>query len=251
MPSSNWEQMIAEAMTNPVSAVSAHTYRGKKWETFSKPIVLGCDDGKDYVVKGSQVGKAIANEQVVGRLGLQLGAPIPPIQIVDVPVALIAGNRPQIDHMRDGPAHGSVKQDNCTERAWPPRASIPENEERFGALAVLYGWMCAGDHQLIYELDAPGLVWSVDHGNFFPGGPNWTIAGLQGAGPASVDPALASLSRIQYIEEVLNRLSGVTDEQIATAVAAPPVSWAIMKEERTELAIFLARRRDALLATRT
>jgi len=243
----NWNQMIADAMADKVEVVSAHTYRGKKWDTYSKPVVLGCDDGSDYVVKGSQAGKAIVNEQVVGRLGHLIGAPIPAIKIVNVPAELIAGNSAEISHVRPGLAHGSALQNNCTDKEGLGRTDVPENEKRFAALAVLYGWTHAGDRQLIYCLDKPQLVWSVDHGHFFPGGPNWSVPSLQGVGAASVFPELAAVCEPESIEEVISVLSTVKLEDIAAAVAAPPDTWAVTIEERKELAILLENRRTNLL----
>jgi hypothetical protein len=70
----------------------------------------------------------------------------------------------------------------------PQRHDVPDNRPRFAALAVLYGWIPAGDAQLIYRQTVSHLVYSVDHGHFFPGGPNWTLAGLSGFVPLSPSP---------------------------------------------------------------
>ena len=50
-------------------------------------------------------------------------------------------------------------------------------KNRCALLAVMYGWFQAGDNQLLYRKTPPELVFSVDHGHFFPGGPEWTVEG--------------------------------------------------------------------------
>lgn len=209
--------------------------------------MLGCDDGFDYVVKGSQTGKVPVNEQVVGGLGQLIAAPIPAIRLVVVPTELIAIGGSGISHLRHGHAHGSLLLSNCSEKQWVAHMDLPENNQRIAALAVLYGWTHAGDPQLIYQLDKPNLVWSVDHGNFFPGGPNWSIADLQAAGTATVFADLAGHCGTQQIQEAILVLANVQPEQIAAVVAAPPTTWAVTMDERIELAIFLEKRRLELL----
>jgi hypothetical protein len=54
------------------------------------------------------------------------------------------------------------------------------NKDRFGRLALLYGWCGAGDRQFVYEDDPPGLVHVVDMGHTRPGANAWTAAQLDG-----------------------------------------------------------------------
>ena len=90
--------------------------------------------------------------------------------------------QPEMRHMPAGISHGSQLVPNCSEREAYRYVDIAENRERFAKLAVLYGWMSAGDHQFIYRHDPPNLVHSVDHGHFFPGGPNWQVVQLTSVG---------------------------------------------------------------------
>jgi hypothetical protein len=125
-----------------------------------------------------------------------------------------------------------------------------ENLDRYASLAVLYGWTQAADHQFLYGKTPPHLVYSVDHGHFLEGGPEWTTASLLSAPKAIPDRLIASsaaLSR-KALQTATLRLQGVADDDIAEAVAAPPDSWGMMMHERVALAEYLARRRDDLLA---
>jgi hypothetical protein len=49
---------------------------------------------------------------------------------------------------------------------------------RFALLAILYGWLQAQNRQFLYEKPSK-LVYSHDHGHFFPNGPNWKRSDLE------------------------------------------------------------------------
>ncbi|MBR8828983.1 MAG: hypothetical protein DSM107014_13970 [Gomphosphaeria aponina SAG 52.96 = DSM 107014] len=58
-----WEQRLKKAgYTTPTIKAIDYT-RG--WRTKSEPVLLECEDGKDYVVKGQQAGRQIINDQLV------------------------------------------------------------------------------------------------------------------------------------------------------------------------------------------
>lgn len=167
-------------------AVKAHTYI-RKWKTASKPVLLRCDDDKEYVVKGQQAGRMIYNDQVIGKLGKRMEAPVPKVVLVDLPEELINAE-PEMSHMTPGVSHGSLFITNSTERENDiMHTDITENVARFARLAALFGWVHANDRQFIYENSRPHLVYSVDHGHFLPKGPAWTVASLNSASSPELD----------------------------------------------------------------
>src|SRR5689334_1621242 len=87
-----WEEKIKAAMGKRGVSIKAQTYRNKRWETASRPVLLACSDGQEYVVKGRQNGKLIANEQIVAHLARVIGAPVPEVKLVDVSAELIGAN---------------------------------------------------------------------------------------------------------------------------------------------------------------
>jgi hypothetical protein len=137
--------------------------------------------------------------------------------------------------------------------------NVPGNVERFALLAVLYGWAHAGDpgrREFLMERQPPRLAYSVDHGEFFPGGPHWNVASLDGA-VVSAEPdqwiiRMAALGgvglRPHLIAAAAERLRSVGDEQIARVVMTPPDSWGVTLSDRVAVARYLARQRDAMLA---
>ncbi|MBR8828982.1 MAG: hypothetical protein DSM107014_13965 [Gomphosphaeria aponina SAG 52.96 = DSM 107014] len=55
-------------------------------------------------------------------------------------------------------------------------------------LATLYGWTNANDHQFLFKKTPPRLIYSVDHGHFFPNPPHWSLDDLLKSSPACLDP---------------------------------------------------------------
>jgi len=242
-------RMIDRALMRPAQEVRANTFR-KAWGSSSRPVLLLCDDSKEYVVKGSQAGRVIFNDHVVAWLGSVLGAPTGVPRVVGVPAALIA-LEPQMQHVAAGLAHATLWEPDCTDAQPLQHTAVPENRPRFAALAVLYGWVRAGDNQFIYKTTAPNLVISVDHGHFFPAGPGWTVASLVGAPAPQLDPTIGATCNFtpEELASVRERLRNISDAHIAAIVGRPPASWNVSRDERIALADYLVTRRDHLIHT--
>lgn len=244
--SSDWRDLLAAA--TPSTSVSARTFV-QEWQSYSHPVALACDDGEIYVVKGRQLnnGRVAVNEQIVGRLGMKLGAPVGQVVLVEISAELLA-IEPRLQHLPSGLAHGSLHVPDCTDRMLIDHATVPANRSRFARLAFLYGWMHAGDHQLIYS-KSENIVYSVDHGHFFPGGPDWTTATIRSAPSARIDPLFDPCALTpDEIAEARAALDAITNAEIAMAIAAPPSSWNFSLDDRVAMADYVARRREDLLA---
>ena len=235
----------------PLATVSAHTFVCR-WTTASDPAALRCDDGETYVVKAShpgrpEVSRMMIADHVVGRLGELLEAPVPSVALVEVPAPLIAA-QPEMSGWSSGVAHGSRFIENTTEREGLSFVDAPANRERFARLAILFGWTQGSDQQFIYEKTVH-LVYSHDHGHFFPGGPQWTEASLLAAlHNAQTDQALVQGCNLnaQEIAAAVARLQATTVQQIEVVVTGVPAVWGITAGERTALREFLVQRRASL-----
>ena len=245
----DWLRLLDGAAAHPTVVVVAHTFI-RAWPSASRPVLLACDDGSQYVVKAAQAGRMVANDQMVGHLGEMAGCPTGRPMIVDVPAELIA-IEPQMQHMIAGPAHGSSWVADCSEREGVAHIDVAENRPRFAALAGLFGWVGGSDHQFIYRNEPPRLVYSVDHGHIFPNGPDWTEASLAGTAAPGYLPDLVASCRLtqQELEAASPPFAGLSDEDIANAVAAPPDVWGLAREERIAVLRYLVERRDAMFKT--
>lgn len=221
----------------------------RRWPSYSRPVLVTCDDGKKYVLKGAHCGKAIVNEQIVARLGFLLGAPVCPTLLIEIPEEL-CNIEPQMNDISPGLAHAINFIDDCSERAGIDHTGVAENRERFAHLEILYTWMHAGDHQLIYRTTPPHLVYSVDHGHFFPGGPDWSVQTLASAAAILQYDQVFTVAAITRAERsnVLAKLTAITDTQIDEIVAGPPASWGIDLIERAALSAMIKSRKSQILA---
>jgi hypothetical protein len=245
---------IAAEFCNRPAAIKATTYL-QSWPSHSKPVALMCEGGGKYVVKALQVnrvaemGRVLVNDQITAQLAELIHASVPHVALIDVPAELIA-NQPEMTHMMPGIAHGSQFVENVTERAMFEHAAVPENRPRFASLATLFGWIGAQDHQFVYSKAAPHLVYSVDHGHFFPGGPAWTEASLAAAPQSQPDTQVTNACNTTQPElhQALQALTAVGDQTIISVVSLPPDEWGLTMEERIALVNFLTKRRAELLA---
>jgi hypothetical protein len=243
---------IQSYMAARPAAVVAQTFL-KRWSTASSPFLVTADDGNRYVVKSNVAHRQIVNDQIVARLGESLGAATGVPALVKVEQAFIDLS-PEVKNVGVVPGtwHGLSYVENYSEREGFQHFGLPENRERFALLAILYGWALSQDHQIIYSNAAPPLVLSVDHGHFFPSGPDWTIASLQAmtavAAPDSVirNGAQVADDAINAAKVPLRNIDAVT--VIARAVAMPLDEWQINIQERVAMAEYLERRRAELLA---
>jgi len=176
-----------------------------------------------------------------------MGAAIPVIGYVELPTDLLEAE-PAMAHYRAGIAHGSVLLQDCSESLWVNHFNVPENRHRYALIAALCSMFNADDHQFLYQNNRPRLVYSVDHGFFFPGGAAWTAESLRLAPAAVLDPLFEQCGFTpQDLEITKARLEGLTAADIAAAAAGPLEEWGIDMDERVAIAEYVDRRRTELL----
>jgi hypothetical protein len=221
----------------------------KTWPTFSRPVAVLCDDGRSYVVKGIRSDQplmphALTTERAAGLLGRALGAPVPPVRLVDV--TMLAGIEPQMAHMTPGVVHGTEMIPDCSDRIGILPPTTDRNRTAYAALAALYGWLQAGDHQLVATLDAAADLYSVDHGHFLPGGPGWSAASLATATLPVPDAQFASHAPPAALQEAGRRLGQIDEPGIAQALGQP-AWWGTPLADRVALGRYLAARRAKMI----
>src|SRR5712691_1419694 len=106
MPDDNgepdWIPLIAAAAASRLVERRVQRHDGGLG-TASKPQKFICDNEDLYLVKFTQNqhgdGRAIFTEQVVGRVGVLIGAPVAHVALVEVPAPIIAEllNTPDLD----------------------------------------------------------------------------------------------------------------------------------------------------------
>jgi hypothetical protein len=250
----DWTAAITAHMPNRPVAVNAEKFLRRR-QTGSQPIDLQCADGHTYVVKGlrnddPKQGRMLFNDHVVAHLGGLIGAPVLPVRLVSISKGLIDRHQNPnngMDHIRPGIAHGSYLQLGLGDRVNSIEYA-EYNRTRFASLAILYAWAEANDQHFLY--DSEHRVYSVDHGNFFPGGPHWTERELESVEPRNAPRDIIKaccLSR-KDLAAACAPLQTVDEEQIARILATAPDEWGVNIPERVALAKLLRRRQLQLLA---
>jgi hypothetical protein len=228
----------------PVKAVTFM----QKYGSASRPVVVTCDDGSVYVIKGAHNMRTLVSEHVVGRLGQLMDAPVGEVcfgEITDEFKAI----EPQLGDVAAGIGHATRWVPNCSDRAGIDQMHHAYNRQRFARLQVLYSWALAGDHQLIYSKVDPFVVYSVDHGHFLHGTTGWSAASLRQVGPVMLDPFFTMCglpdTALHDAKEALER---VTEEEIHDITLGPPGAWGVTADDRAALKEYLLARRLALAA---
>ena len=246
-----WQPSLETAISKPHAPILIAYFR-KSWKSSAQPVLARGIDNCNYVFKGRQAGRQIVNDQIIARLGATLHAPVPATYIVELDEDLLECY-PDFDFLTPGTAHATLYVPDCIdnrelEAHYTQRT---ENRLRLALLCVLYGWVQANDHQFIFEKQQPNLVYSVDHGHFFPHGPNWTIQNLIQASPARLDERLCKAcdfnNKSEEIRKALSNLESVTETQIISAVASPPTEWGLTMEERSFMVEYLVQRKQQLI----
>jgi hypothetical protein len=229
------------------------------WGTASKPTEFTTDDGQNYIVKDSVARRQCVNDQVVAVVAAALNAPTGRAGLVDVSGELIQATPfLQQNSWVAGVWHGSLRVGDVSEAERVYLfTDLPENRLRFAELAILYGWaFTQHDHQFVYQKTDPRLVFSVDHGHFFPNGPNWDVTLLASHTTVAVpDPSIVAGCRLtndELREGAVALVALDVSSVIARSVAAPHDHWTdpmLTLDERVALAKYLDRRYAELVTT--
>lgn len=252
-----WKELITEARAQRVAPLRAITYIDTRTSA-SKPVKLSVASGAVYFVKGGHCQRQLVNDQIIGRLGMSLQAPTATVAHIDVVDALVAAE-PMLDRQfpasgrfQPGVWHGSLVIDGVSnDRENIVHFDVPENRPRFALLAVLFGWGLGSDHQFLYANQHPPVVYSCDHGHFFPNGPDWTIASLTAAPAATPDQTLVSTCSITPAE--LRVASGALEAldpepAISSALGNVLDHWGVTLDELVALAQYLTVRREQIIS---
>lgn len=105
-----WREAIVAALTSAQPVIEVRTPM-KRTGGNSRPALVIGSDGRRYVVKGLQAGRAMGRrlfaDHLVGRLGAIVGAPVAEVALVSLPFEIADGSFATM-HLQPGLVHGSV-----------------------------------------------------------------------------------------------------------------------------------------------
>lgn len=125
----------------------------------TRPFLCRGDNGKQYFVKASGAGRrALIAEWISGKVGSEIGLPIPPFEKVDISPDLIRFSaRDDIHDLGAGIGFASERVENVDELSY---VFIEQVEPELRARILLFDWWIRnGDRTLTENGGNPNLLW--------------------------------------------------------------------------------------------
>jgi hypothetical protein len=193
---------------------------GRSEQGITRPFICRGEDDNTYFVKGAGSGRrGQVCEWIAGNLALELGLPIAPFGIVDVPEELVEGNR-LYSELGQGPAFGSLKQ-TIMELNYAGVEQVLDDVQR-DVLAFDW-WVRNNDRTLSESGGNPNLFWEpeeerlvvIDHNQAFD--PDFSIEEFmeyhvfRDQRHDLFDDALYRQKYTKYFQDVLNQWQNICD----------------------------------------
>lgn len=214
-------------------------------------MVLGEDQLRYWCkpLNNFQTPRLPVTEQIVGRLGRLIGAPVCDCKLISLDEIEGWEIRQGTGRLvESGYAHGSQAVEPSLETRELKFRSDDDNRRRHCGLYALSDWLYCGDLQWLRATDQENAYFSHDHG-FFLTGPEWTRESLAACG---VEPGPITLDPAQLDPGEINRLGGalegLSSADIEAAISGLPTSWPVSDEELAAVAQFADLRKAAAAA---
>ncbi len=155
---------------------------GRSEQGITQPFICRGDDDNTYFVKGIGADRrSQICEWIAGKFAVELGLPIAPFSIVDVPIELVDGNL-QYCELGAGPAFGSLKQ-TIMELNYAGIDRVPYDLQR--EVLAFDWWIRNNDRMLSESGGNPNLFWEpeqeqlvvIDHNQAFD--PDFSVNDFQ------------------------------------------------------------------------
>lgn len=205
------------------------------------------DNGKKWWVKplnNQQGGKVIVTEQIVGRMGALIGAPVCEVGVVRLPEEISGWEFRPGAQIQPGLAHGSAAVDPVVEDRSLAHRDRDDNRRRHVGIIALYDWCWGGDPQWLYAEANDRMVYSHDHGWYLPEeGNDWDEVTLVTRVDEPHVPAwpIGGLDADE-LTRLATVLSAVSTHDLIEILREVPLSWPATTGELETLGWFLERR---------
>ena len=213
----------------------------------SGSFLAEANDGHRYwckAVNNPQGPKVPATEQIVARLGTLASIAVCPVQLLRVPPAIAGWEFRDGIPLAEGWVHGSLAIHPVTETHTLAYRQDDDNAKRHAGYFALYDWLFGNDPQWLVSQPAGWMYYSHDHGHYFPGGPAWTVASLEGNKdtPNALGADIAGLDRSEVLR-IADALDGIDQQMLEDAVADLPFDWPVSDAELDAVVAFAMYRR--------
>jgi hypothetical protein len=213
---------------------------------------LGSDQQRYWIkpLNNIQGIRVPVTEQIVGRIGFLIEAPICIVHTIEIPSEFVGWEFRSGRKLEAGIAHGSKHIDQVADVGGMDRRNNDDNARRHARMMALFDWCWGGDQQGLVALADESRYYSHDHGWYLPPeGPTWDVASLEATVDAPHEysaPKDGITSAI--VDEILEKLLAVQRSQLCDALACIPATWPVTDAELECAGFFLERRAAAVAA---
>lgn len=217
----------------------------------SGTFLAECTDGAQWWIKPPnhlQGGKVVVTEFLVGKLGALIGAPVCEVAVIGIGPEVAGWEFRHGYALVTGFGSGSKLVADAVELSGLESRERDDNRRRHAGVFALYDWCWGGDDQWLYSETADRMVYSHDHGWYFPDtGNDWSTATLL-ANVNNDHPAGHSVANLDKTEVIrlADRLDAVTPVEIAQILQMVPPTWPVTDAELDTLGYFLEERASAV-----
>ncbi|MFB6258951.1 MAG: HipA family kinase [Flavobacteriales bacterium] len=218
----------------------------------SKPFIGIAEDDNRYWLKTSsnnQNPKIPVVEQIVGRAGILIEAPVCEVKTISIPDQIYKHYEEDetVKGIDSGISHGSLDIFN-NRLVKSPRlihCDKDNNMVRYPYLLVLYDWCYVNDTQWLGYLQEDMKCYSHDHGHFFPskGSKEWSKEMFDSAIDRekiiNFDPNDIELD---HLRKAIDNLKKVGSDDIMSILKKIPTEWDIDDNELEMVGCFLEQR---------
>ena len=243
---SEWDGLLSER-TDPSEIPVIEVPLQPSPQGGSGAFLAADGDGKQWWVKplnNQQLGKVIVTEHVVGRVGSLIDAPVCEVAVVELPDEISGWEFRPGAHVEAGLAHGSAAIHPVSEDRSLVHRDRNDNQRRHAGIFAVYDWCWGGDPQWLYSETNDLMIYSHDHGWYFPEeGNDWSEATLTARAD---EERVLSWPTDGLDSAEVNRLAGALDAvaraDLVEILSQVPLSWPATTIELEALGWFLERR---------
>ncbi len=257
---SDWRGELAGRRGDEALITATAPLRKAQPPAGTKPVLVLADDGQRYWLKAinnPQRPNIPAVEQIVGRCGALIGAPVASVALVTIPEELAGYPLYPGVALEAGIAHGSLDVVSAQSIWSLDHVERDDNRSRYSGLIALYDWCWGGDPQWLYQTGTkPNQTetfdyeyYSHDHGEYLLSREEWSLDTiLPKVDEPHLLPRYPAPSMLLDSSGLAERITAVTHGQLVEVLSAIPSSWPVSDAQLELIGFFLERRRDAVAA---
>lgn len=257
---SDWRGLLAGRRGDGALITAVVPLRSAQPPAGTKPVLVLADDGQRYWIKAvnnPQHPNIPIIEQIVGRCGALIDAPVCPVDLIAIPDELAGYPLYPGVALEASIAHGSLDMMSSHVTWALEHAERDENRSRYLDLIALYDWCWGDDPQWLVQTGTrenptetfDHEYYSHDHGDYLFSRTGWTHDSImESIDEPHILPVALPLSTLVGFSELADRIAAVTHEQLVEVLSAIPAAWPVSDAQLELIGVFLERRRDAVAA---